>query len=450
MSGPADNDKRFEHVLTSILREDPGSSRQNCPHPGLLSAYFESKLTKPETRELELHLSGCNSCQAELAALLRLQSEPAIEGTPAEPAAAPAVGAQGEPSPEAATKAAPAEAFTPKRRRTLWNWVAPLALAASAVLAISVTYRFSPLIDQAFRRSRESGVGAKKPENASLAAGRDEDASVKEAPQAAPAAPTTAASPPPPPEFDATQGGGSESAPADSALLENAATTSPGQRESEPQTSASPTALAPPAALSAPPEEAARTKQASKDQLAAAPANQGGAPAFAEVAKLASQHALVIVARTGSRCGLASRRQVDRAIRRCRQNLAWTAERRRDRLAGRLGALPQGLLARRSKRPRATDDRRRALEAAGFADGKRPHASDRVGRHESDRPDRRRRVVIHPRRRPHLVQALIRTPLPAHREEICKPCAPPRSPQRGRGGDPIQHSTGDPAPRSPE
>jgi hypothetical protein len=194
VSGPADNDKRFEHVLTSILREDPGPSRQNCPHPGLLSAYFEGELTEPETRELEVHLSNCNSCQAELAALVRLQPEPGTEGTRAERVTAPpAIAAPSKPSSNAANAPPPpaieAFSFEPRRRRTRWIWVAPAALAASAVLAISVTYRFAaPLIEQASRRSRESGVGARAPENTPpLAARRDEDTSAKEAPAAAPA-----------------------------------------------------------------------------------------------------------------------------------------------------------------------------------------------------------------------------------------------------------------------
>jgi anti-sigma factor RsiW len=294
VSGPADNDKRFEHVLTSILREDPGPSRQNCPHPGLLSAYFEGELTEPETRELEVHLSNCNGCQAELAALVRLQAEPASEETRPEPVA---VGAPGEPSLEAATKAAPAEAkpFRPKRRRTFWNWGAPVALAASAVLAISVTYRFSPLIGQASRQARESGVGTREPQNASPAARRDEDASAM-APQMAPAAPTTAASPQPPLASDTTQGSGSKSALSEFALRQNAETTSPEPQEVEPQVGAAPTALAP--APSAAPEGAARTKQAAEDQLAPSPANQERGPALAKAAKLPTEPALVIVART--------------------------------------------------------------------------------------------------------------------------------------------------------
>jgi anti-sigma factor RsiW len=318
LSGPADNDKRFERVLASFLREDLGPSRQNCPHPGLLSAYFEGKLAEPEARELEVHLSGCSGCQAELAALVRLEPEPATEGARVEPVAAPTtIAAPSAPSPEAEMNAPPAQpaveamAFQSKRRRRLWTWVAPIALAASAVLAISVTYRFAPLVEQASQRSRESDVGARAPENArSLAARRDEDTSAKEASQAAPAAPTTAASPAAPPMLDKMEEAGSKSAPSDSGLRQKPERISP-TVEAEPQVSVAPTALGPPAPPSGEPNGAARAKQAPKEQrqpeprladraapLAAAPANQEGAAAFAKAANPTAERAVVIVART--------------------------------------------------------------------------------------------------------------------------------------------------------
>jgi putative zinc finger protein/photosynthesis system II assembly factor YCF48-like protein len=314
VSGPADSDKRFEHVLTSFLREDLGPSRRNCPHPGLLSGYFEGKLAEPEARELEVHLSGCSSCQAELAALVRLQPEPVTEGGRAEPVAAPpTIAVPGEPSPETAMNTAPGEAlpFTPKRRRTLWVWVAPVALAASAVLAISVTYRFAPLIEQASRRSREPGVGALEPDNASPRAAkrRDEDTSAKEAPRTARAAPTAAASPAAPSMLDEMRGAESVSPQSESQTRQKTEAGSAAPSGAESQMNGGPTAPAPPAA-SAPrgePNAAAEAAPARKDEhplephppdraapLAAVPADQESTAALAKAAKPAADRAVVI------------------------------------------------------------------------------------------------------------------------------------------------------------
>ena len=296
MSGPADNDKRFEHILASLLREDPGPARQNCPHPGLLSAYFEGKLVEPEARDLEVHLSACSSCQAELAALVRLQPEPATEGPAAEPVP-PSIAAPREPSRQAEAEVSPAEPavealpFKPKRRRTLWTWAAPVALAASAVLAISVTYRFFPLIEQASRRSGASGVAARAPEHTPpLAARRDEYSRAKEAPQTAPAAPTTAANPAAPLTRDQMGGEAISSAP----------------MKAGPQESGVPTALAPSAAASLEPN-ALRAKPELEDEQrlerhtanrAALPAQASTNPeralAFDKASKAASENAVIV------------------------------------------------------------------------------------------------------------------------------------------------------------
>jgi Putative zinc-finger len=320
LSGPADNDTRFEHVLTSILREDPGPSRQNCPHPGLLSAYFEGKLTEPEARELEVHFSGCSGCQAELAALVRLELEPVTEGARVEPVAAPAaIAAPSPPSPEAETNAPPAQpvveamTFKPKRRHALWTWVAPTALAASAVLAISVTYRFASLVEQASRRSRESDVGARAPENARpLAASRDTNAKqAPEAMRAARAAPTTAASPEAPPMLDEMQGAESGSTPSESQPRHKTEAISPAPMGAG--VNAAPTAPSQPAIMAprAEPNGVAGAEQAPKDEhqreprladreapLPAAPADQERATAFGKAAKPAVDRAVVIVARS--------------------------------------------------------------------------------------------------------------------------------------------------------
>lgn len=322
MSGSADSDKSFEHILASFLREDLGPSRKDCPHPGLLSAYFEGKLAEPEARELEIHLSSCSGCQAEIAALLRLQPEPVPEAgqpKPVEPAP-PATVVKAEPPPEPekvmppSQPAAGATPFTPSRRRALRTWIGPVALAASAVLAIGVTYRFAPLIGEASRRSRESELRARAPENAvPLAATRDTDTQTKEgleAPQAA-AALMTSASPAAPPRLDKMPAAESQSALAESMAREQTDTLaraptvtaqqSPGAPSLEP---ASPRATAPREGANEPSE----TKQAAKDertleavradQAAPAPVGEANAGVAAKAMKPTTDRGVVIIART--------------------------------------------------------------------------------------------------------------------------------------------------------
>jgi putative zinc finger protein len=322
LSGSADNDKSFEHILASFLREDLGSSRKDCPHPGLLSAYFEGKLAEPEARELEIHLSSCSGCQAEIAALLRLQPETAPEAVqpkPVEPTP-PAAVVKAEPPPEAEKVMPPSQPavgatpFTPKRRRALATWVGPVALAASAVLAIGVTYRFAPLIGEASRRSRESELRVRAPENAvPLAASRDADAQTKqglEVPQAATPL-MTAASPGAPPILDKMPAAESRSALPESMAREKTDTLAraptvtvqqaPGAPTLEP---ASPPAMAPREGANEPSE----TKQAAKDertleafradQAAPAPAGEANVGVAATATKPTTDRGVVIVART--------------------------------------------------------------------------------------------------------------------------------------------------------
>ena len=321
MSDSADSDKSFEHILASFLREDSGPSRKDCPHPGLLSAYFEGTLAEPEARELEIHLSSCSGCQAEIAALLRLQPEPAPEAAqpkPVEPPPATVVKAEPPPEPEKvmppSQPAAGATPFTPRRRRALWTWVGPVALVASAVLAIGVTYRFAPLIGEASRKSRESELRPRAPENAvPLAASRDTDTRIKEAleaPQAAPAL-TAAPSPAVPPMLDKMPAAESRSAPAESMAREKTDTLAraptvtvqqaPAAASLEP---ASPRAMAPREGANEPSEE----KQAAKeertleafraDQAVPAPAGQANAGVAAMAMKPTTDRGIVIIART--------------------------------------------------------------------------------------------------------------------------------------------------------
>jgi hypothetical protein len=151
LSSAGDDDKRFERVLASFLREDTGGSRTACPQPGILSTFFEGKLSEHEARELEVHLSQCGACQAEVATLVRLQLDLAVETGRPEPIEAPPViitstrpSSEPEkivPSEEPAVEAPDSQARPRHAPRT---WIGPVALAASAVLAIFVTYRFAP------------------------------------------------------------------------------------------------------------------------------------------------------------------------------------------------------------------------------------------------------------------------------------------------------------------
>lgn len=141
MSDRGDIDKSFERALEALLRgelEAPGSS---CPHPGMLSAYFDRKLAETEAAALEFHLATCAGCQRQMATLVRLEPPPAAEPTPVSPSDLPPAEVASEPTSE-----------LPSRWR--WRWlVAPLALAATAVIAISVTGRFAPPIEEASRRA---------------------------------------------------------------------------------------------------------------------------------------------------------------------------------------------------------------------------------------------------------------------------------------------------------
>src|SRR6185312_2286155 len=44
----------------------------------------------------------------------------------------------------------------PRGRRTRWTWIGAAGLSVAAILAISVTYRFAPLVDEASRRASDT------------------------------------------------------------------------------------------------------------------------------------------------------------------------------------------------------------------------------------------------------------------------------------------------------
>jgi hypothetical protein len=194
--GP-DIDAKFDEALRAYLRKhrDRGDG---CPDSAIVAAYFEQSLDEHEARELEEHFAQCASCQSELALLASLDdpatgvpasSSPASEAAIAAASrhderavrsdlddAPPAVELRSEqlepitePTETAATHAEdepdevdeldvdrPSEEpplFVHVPRRSRWGWVAPTALAATAVIAVSVTYRFAR--DETSRRALE-------------------------------------------------------------------------------------------------------------------------------------------------------------------------------------------------------------------------------------------------------------------------------------------------------
>jgi Putative zinc-finger len=105
-----ERDDAMAGLLRRGLRGDAGA-RTNCPGADILAAYFERSLDANETSRIELHLSGCTHCRAQLAALDRAE--------------------------EAAT---PAVQTPPKASRVSWiwdrRWLAPVA----AVLVLAAVW----------------------------------------------------------------------------------------------------------------------------------------------------------------------------------------------------------------------------------------------------------------------------------------------------------------------
>ena len=181
-----DADKRFERLLGSFLRDDSSPAAASCPDAGVRAAYYEAKLAEIERRVVEEHVSSCFACQAEAAALVAIEAEAEPAATITEPRkaeAAPPPAA--EPPPKKVVKgerwrevfdiprrsesehAAEADApesnaevptlpFRPGRHASRWpRFVAPLAVAATAVLAISLTLRYAPMIAEVSRHTEE-------------------------------------------------------------------------------------------------------------------------------------------------------------------------------------------------------------------------------------------------------------------------------------------------------
>jgi hypothetical protein len=208
-----DGEKSFERLLASFLREDLAPAGLGCPAPGVAAAYYEGKLSQAEARHFEQHLAGCGGCQAQIAALVRLEPSPQERETvtppvelpdqsgkppveeileeepPVEEAPPPQARLLVDPIPPAIEESVPTEVeiepgaapegampFKPGRRRSSWRWVGPVAFGAAAVVAVSVTLRFAPMVEEASRKARESDVAPppSAPTSAPVASGEGE------------------------------------------------------------------------------------------------------------------------------------------------------------------------------------------------------------------------------------------------------------------------------------
>jgi len=213
-----DGEKSFERLLASFLREDLAPAGLGCPAPGVAAAYYEGKLSQAEARHFEQHLAGCGGCQAQIAALVRLEpspqeretvtppvgladqsgeppveeiveeEQPVAEEPPAEEAPPPQARLLVDPIPPAIEESVPTEEEIEPRpapegampfkpgRRSSWRWLGPVAFAAAAVVAVSVTLRFAPMVEEASRKARESDTAPppRAPTSAPVASGEVE------------------------------------------------------------------------------------------------------------------------------------------------------------------------------------------------------------------------------------------------------------------------------------
>jgi hypothetical protein len=198
-----DRDKSFQHILAAFLRDDLAPAGPDCLAPGAAAAYYAGALSEAEAHGVEVHLAGCGACQAEIALLARLEArgpvepeapkaashavspsvrtasssvdlrEPTRLAPPPRPSTTPTSAAKASepivfPGSELPLEGAPvegdetSEAFRhdagwfPRRRRAGWSWMGAAALSVVAVLAISVTYHFTPLFEEASRRAADA------------------------------------------------------------------------------------------------------------------------------------------------------------------------------------------------------------------------------------------------------------------------------------------------------
>ena len=327
MSTGPDSEKKFEQALRAFLQDQRRAS-EGCPDPAALSAYYERTLDPQEAGAVEEHLAACVDCQAEVGMLARFDTEraPVAPEMGAEESQTEAKPPAERPSmepivllPEAEEPEEPRrqdelddedpdttiaqpfrvppeviEASRPRRR-----WVAPFALAATAVIAISVTYQFSPMIQEATRRALDGAPAIEQAarralEDSPLLNDREPETTaraeptVERAPVApvVPAATALPAAPPPPAAEPQPRDAKEPKAVAEQPSALGAAGGAPSRKDefavaAKPQAAEAPksalkaaaptamptTALQPPTPRPAP-TESARRKQAYVDEMA--------------------------------------------------------------------------------------------------------------------------------------------------------------------------------------
>ena len=174
MSDRPDIDGTFERALAALLQRSLEPGGPACPDPGTLAAYLTDRLATTEGEAIELHVSSCDPCQQQLAALTQIEPvnlpaappEPLLLTAEVEDEITPAPDSPAEASDEApaaeephAVEAEPllSESVTFPRKRRRIRWIAaPLALAATAVLGVLLTHRLAPDIAEVARRA--SGI----------------------------------------------------------------------------------------------------------------------------------------------------------------------------------------------------------------------------------------------------------------------------------------------------
>ena len=152
-------------LIRRELGRGAGNAKGECPDPAMLAAYCEKNLSTAEVAQLERHFAICDRCQAQLAAMARID------------------GVVGEPK----RKDTPAV-----HRRWDWRWAGPVAgLAAAALILIMVLQRPPQAPSTQLAANEAPGappeLAATEPESAPLAAAQPEVAPPAAAKMAAPA-----------------------------------------------------------------------------------------------------------------------------------------------------------------------------------------------------------------------------------------------------------------------
>jgi hypothetical protein len=131
---PSDNRERsFENALAAHLRADANvNPHPECTDAETLAAYHEGSLPAQQIVSLKTHIAACERCQQILTTL---------EATEEIPAPAPL-----NVSSPAAAAAKPPVHVLPRRKITLWQWIAPAGALAAALLVWVAVRESTPTI----------------------------------------------------------------------------------------------------------------------------------------------------------------------------------------------------------------------------------------------------------------------------------------------------------------